>query len=209
MIWLIVTTVVVCAAFSGTYLTTGDIWSAFFAGGIPALLYMTGLAVQAVCRPAGRCCRIAILVVALVVLSSVSAQFVVMSSCTRWQSERMVTIGETTDRSALMAEMFDRASPAFYAYQKQGQRKKHSMAEVFKAGWQGRDWQTPATLLDGPTERTRIYASIAHDGSVVLRGVALVTRGADPQFANVNGTSGYVQSRLHLSSRGMDYEIEN
>jgi len=209
MIWFIVTTVVVCASFSGTYLTTGDIWSACFAGGIPALLYMTGLTVQALCRPAGRCCRIAILLVALTVLTGVSAQFVVMSSCTRWQSDRMVSIGASCDRSEIMAALFDRASPAFYAFQKQGLRKKHSLADVFKAGWQGRDWHAPAALLDSPTERTRIYASIARDGSVVLTGVAVVTKGSDPQFTNVNGTSGHLQSRLHLSAKGMDYEIEN
>ncbi len=32
MTWFLVTLVVVCASFSGTYLYTGDIWAAFFAG---------------------------------------------------------------------------------------------------------------------------------------------------------------------------------
>lgn len=209
MIWLIVTTVFVCAAFSGTYLATGDIWSAFLAGGIPALLYMLGLTVQAICRPAGRCCRVATLVVALVVLTGVSAQFVVMSSCTRWRSDRMVSLGITNDRSEIMAALFEKASPTFYAFENQGQRRKQSMADVFKAMWHERDWRSPAVLLDSPSERTRIYASIARDGSVMLTGVALVTAGTDPQFTNVNGTSGHVQSRLHLSAKGMDYEIEN
>jgi hypothetical protein len=209
MIWLTVAVIVVCAAFSGTYLTTGDIWTAVFAGGIPALFYMVGLAFQAVRQSKGKGGRIVVLVVAFIVLTGVSAQFVIISSTTRWQTDQVAGSGESIDRGTMMIELFERATPVFYEFQKQGQRKKHSVAELFRSAWGGRDWQGQAVFLESPSERRKVYASLADDGSVVLTGVCLLTKGSDASFANVNGTSGYAQSRVHLTARGMDYEIEN
>lgn len=209
MIVLVVALVVVCAAFSGTYISTGDIWTALFAGGIPALLYMTGLAVQATCKTSSRGCRVAVGMVAVVILTGVSAQFMIVSSLTRGQTAVIAVWSETFDRSAVMSSLFEHASPVFVSFQQQGGRKRHSVAEIFKDSWKGRDWASPLVYLDSPSERLKIYASTNADGSVMLTGVAAVTKGADPNFANANGTSGYLQSRLCVSPQGMTYEIEN
>ncbi len=209
MIWLVAAVVTVCATFSGTYISTGDIWTAAFAGGIPALLYMTGLAVHATCTTASLRCRAAVILVAVVFLSGISAEFMVLSSHTRWQADQMVISGEVIDRGILMTSLFDAASPAFVSFQQQSQRHKRPVGEVFKAAWDNRDWTAEVVRLESPSERITIFASPNPDGSVWLTGVALVTKGGDPNFANVNGTSGFLQSRLCLSSRGMNYEIEN
>lgn len=209
MTWLIVAVVTVCATFSGTYIYTGDIWTAAFAGGVPALIYMTGLAVHASCRTACPRCRAAVILVAVVFLSGISAQFMVLSSRTRWQTDQMVISGEVIDRGILMTSLFDAASPAFVSFQQQSQRQKRPVGEVFKAAWGNRDWKADVVQLESPSERIKIFALPNSDGTVWLTGVALVTKGGDPTFANVNGTTGFLQSRLCLSPSGMNYEIEN
>jgi hypothetical protein len=209
MIWLAVAVVVVCAAFSGAYMYTGDIWTAAFAGGIPALLYMTGLAIQAAWTPASRGRRIAVVIVAAVALTGISAQFTVMCSRTRWQCTQLVTIRKTIDRSLLMSTLFDHASPVFVSYQQQRPNRKYSIADIFRASWDGRDWDASQVFLDSPPESLKVHACIGKRGDVVLTGVSVLTRGTDPDFRNVNGTAGYVQSRLHLTAEGMSYENEN
>jgi hypothetical protein len=209
MTWLIVAVVVVCAAFSGTFIYTGDIWTAAFAGGIPALLYMTGLAMQAAWTPASRGRRIAVVIVAIVALTGVSAQFTVMCSRTRWQCSQLMTIRRSIDRGILMSTLFDHASPAFVTYQQQRPARKRTIAEVFKASWDGRDWRADQVFLESAPESLNGYACIGGRGDVVLTGVSNLTRGADPNFQNINGRTGFVQSRLHLTAEGMDYENEN
>lgn len=209
MIWLVVALVGVCAAFSGTYMYTGDIWTATFAGGIPALFYMAGLAVRATCSTASRACRIAVMMVAITVLTGVSAQFMVLSSRTRWQSDQMVGFGESLDRRAMMCTLFSTASPVFASYQHQATRKKRSVADAFKAACTTADWKDGVARLESPSERVNVYASETPDGAIMLTAVAVVTHGEDPGFVNVDGTKGFLQSRVCIHARGMSYEIEN
>ena len=209
MIWFVVALTAVCAAFSGTYIYSGDIWAATIAGALPALLYMAGLAVRAVCATASRICRIAVLLVALVILAGVSTQFAVMTSNTRWQHEQLQVIRSSIDRSMLMSTLFHHASPAFVAYHQQRAHKKHTIAEVFEAAWDSCDWSAPVVYLDSPPESLQVYASAGPGGAMILTGVSMAARGGDADFRNVNGATGFVQSRLTLSKEGMAYENEN
>ncbi len=209
VVWLVIAMVVTCGTFSGVYITTGDIWTAALAGGIPALIYMAGLTVHATCTPASRRCRIAVMLVAVTVLTGISAEFMVLSSRTRWQADMIAGTGVSYDRSAMMSALFSTASPVFASYQQQPQRKRRAMAEIFKDSWSTRDWTTGMVTLDGPSERVNVYASTTPDGAIVLTAVAAVTPGGDAAFANVNGCIGRLQSRLLLNGKGMSYEIEN
>jgi hypothetical protein len=209
MTWLVIAVVAVCGAFSGTYIFTGDIWTAAFAGGIPAMLYMTGLAGQAACKPASIRCRIAVILVTVVVLTGISAQFMVLSSRTRWQSTQLVNTRRSLDRDMLMSSLFDHASPVFVAFQRQRPTRRHTVADIFKASWDRRQWDSPQVFLDSVPESLKVYASIGARGEVVLTGMSVMTRGADSNFRNINGTTGFVQSRLYLTGEGMSYENEN
>jgi hypothetical protein len=209
MVWLIVSVVVVCGAFSGTYIYTGDIWSAMFAGGIPTLVYMAGLAIRASRPPAGRGRRIAVLAVSILVLTGISAQFAVMCSRTRWQSNELVVIRKSLDRTMLMSTLFDHASPAFVAYQQQRVHGRHTVADFFKAACDTCDWSVPLTVIETLPESLKVYASAGPTGSVELIGVSVLMKGFDPNFRNVNGSTGFIQSHLYLTPEGMAYADEN
>lgn len=208
-IWLVVATVGVCGTFSGVYITTGDIWTASFAGGLPALLYGVGLTVHALCAPASRACRVAVIMVAVTILTGISAQFVILSSTTRWRSERMVGFGESYDRGAMMCALFSTASPVFASYQERSPRKRISVADAFKATRTTLEWTDGTARLASPSERVNVYASSTTPGAIIFTAVATITKGKDPGFMNLNGTVGYLQSRVCVTATGMAYEIDN
>lgn len=209
MVWLVVASISMCGTFSGVYITTGDIWTATIAGGIPALVYLVGLTVYALCSPASRGCRVAVITVAVAVLTGISAQFMVLSSTTRWRTDQMVGNGASYDRSAMMCALFSTASPVFAAYQERSPRKKASVADTFKASRTTLDWSDGVVRLESPSERVNVYASATPEGAIVLTAVAAVSKGEDPGFVNVNGTVGYLQSRVCVTAMGMAYEIDN
>lgn len=209
MIWFIVTLVVVCASFSGTYLYTGDIWSAFFAGGIPSLIYMGGLGFRACVDTRSRYCRLAVLVVSVVILTGVSAEFMVMSSGTRWSSHMLDEFVLEADRGMAKGALLSMATPAFTAYHRQQGDSVETLASVFTHAWDGREWTAPVTFLCSAPESVRVYASIATDGSIVLSAMSVRSRGSDPGFRNIDGSLGHIQGRLHLTTEGMTYEEEN
>lgn len=209
MVWLIVAIVVVCGSFSGAFLYTGDVWTAFFAGGIPALVYLAGLGFRVCLDTRNRSCRLAVLVVAVVILTGVSAQFMVMSSGTRWQAAELSKIRTTIDRSILESTLYNHAMPVFVAYHRQDPGVARPLAEVFRGAWDGKDWGVPAVFLDSPPESLRVFASFSPDGDVILTSMSVAAPGARKDFPNVNGSTGYAQARLHLTAEGMTYEIEN
>lgn len=209
MTWFLVTLVVVCASFSGTYLYTGDIWAAFFAGGIPSLIYMAGLGFNACLGSRNRFCRLAVLVVSVVILTGVSAEFMVMSSATRWQSSYLDEIRVYLERGMTKGALLNVATPVFAAYHRQQGDVREPLADVFRDAWDGRDWRASNVYLESPPESLRVYASIGTDGSITITGMSSRVGGADPGFHNVDGSIGYTQSRLHLTTEGMTYEEEN
>lgn len=208
-VWLVVATVAVCGTFSGVYITTGDIWTATFAGGLPALLYGVGLTVHALCAPASRVCRIAVITVAVTLLTGISAQFMILSSNSRWRSDQMVGMGESYDRGAMMCALFSTASPVFASYQERSPRKRIPVADVFKASRKTLEWTEGVARLESPSERVNVYASSTSPGAIIFTAVATITKGKDPGFVNLNGTVGYLQSRVCVTPMGMAYEIDN
>lgn len=209
MRWLLVTIVVVCGVFAVTFFTTGDIWNAMFAGGIPVCVFITGLLVHTIRQLPKRGQRVLVLVIAAVALTGAAGHWVVMNSMTRWQHEELCVIRDRMQRTMMVSAMYDNATPAFATYHRQRFPENRTMTEVFSELHPGVAGTAGTVLLDSLDGGVKVYAKNAWNSVVILTSVGGVGRGTDPEFRNIDGRYGYLQACLRLTPEGMVYEIQN
>jgi hypothetical protein len=207
--WLVVTIIVVCGAFAATFFSTGDIWNAMFAAGIPACIFIAGLLFRFTRQLPTRRQRVLVLVLAAVALTGAAGHWVVMHSMTRWQHNEICVIRDRIQRSMMVSAMFDRATPAFAEYHRQRFPENRTMTEVFAELHPAMAGTAGTVMLDSLDGGVKVFAKNAWNSVVVLTSVGGVGRGTDPEFRNIDGRSGYLQACLRLTPEGMVYEIQN
>ena len=201
--WLLVTIIVVCGAFAGTYLTTGGIWDAMFAAGIPVCLFLTGLLVRTTRQLSTRTQRMLVLVLAAVALTGAAGNWMVMNSMTRWQHDELYVHRDRMQRSMMVSAMYDHATPAFAAYRRQRFPENRSMSEVFTELHPAAAGSAVDVMLDSLDGGVKVYGKCAWNSVVILTSVGGVGRGTDPEFRNIDGRYGYHQACLRLTPEGV------
>ena len=207
--WLLGTTVVVCGAFAVTFFSTGNIWDAMFAAGIPVCIFIAGLLIHFTRQLPTRGQRVFVLVLAAVALSGAAGHWVVMNSMTRWQHEELCVIRDRMQRSMMVSAMYDNATPAFAAYHRQRFPENNTMSEVFSALHPAMEGTAGTVMLDSLDGGVKVYAKSAWNSVVILTSVGGIGRGTDPEFRNIDGRYGYLQACLRLTPEGMVYEVQN
>jgi hypothetical protein len=207
--WLIFSVFAVAATFAVTFFSSGDIWDAMFAAAIPVALFLVGLLVRATRQGVSRRQRMVILSSVVVLSLGVAGHWVVMHSMTRDQHEALIDIRDRMQRSIMVSALYDRATPVFGAFHSQHFPENRSMTEIFADYHPALLDRGAPVLLDSLDGGVRVYAKSAWNAMVVLTSVGGVGRGMDPEFTNIDGRHGFLQSCLRLTPEGMVYEIQN
>jgi hypothetical protein len=180
-----------------------------FAGVIPVCIFLAGLLVHATRRPVTRRQRLLVLVLAGLAFSGVAGQWMVIHSRTRWQHDELLEIRDRIERSTMISAMYDRATPVFAAFHRQRFPENRSMTEVFTEFHPAIDRAAAPVMLDSLDGGVKVFAKSAWHTVVVLTSVSGVGRGIDPEFKNIDGRYGFLQTSLRLIPEGMVYEIQN
>lgn len=207
--WLIFSVFAVTATFALTFVSSGDIWDALIAAAVPLGIFLLGLFLRATRKNVTPRQRIALLFLLAVLGSGVAGHWVVMHSMTRWQHDQLLTVRDRIQRSLMVSSVYDRATPVFSAFHGQRFPENKSMTEVFADRYPSIMEKNATILLDSLDGGVKVYAKSTWGAMVVLTSVSCVGHGIDPDFRNVDGRHGYLQSCLRLTPEGMVYEIQN
>lgn len=207
MVAMIIAIVTLCGAFVGTYLQTGSIWDAMLAGGTVILIYLLRLLVssaRALQTVRGRVISIAL---GLTLIAGVTSHWLILRRTTNWQYEYMQVLRKIIEHGSLQSSMQERSMAAFAAYSRQIPGKAQPLSAIFNERNPRIDSSTGLvdTLYDG----LKVYAVSVADSEVLLIGVGSFSEGQETAFANFDGKKGILQSRVRLSTKGVDYEIQN
>jgi hypothetical protein len=207
MVPLILAIAALCIAFVATYLQTGSIWNAMMAGGTVILVYLLGLLVisaRALQTARGRAITLAL---GLVLIAGVSSHWLILRWTTNWQYDNVHVIRNVIEHGSLQSSMQERSMAAFAAYARQNPVKSRPLSTIFNERNPRIDSSTG--LVDTLWEGLKIYAVSVTDSEIMLIGVGSFTEGEDTAFTNFDGRKGILQSGVRLSTKGVDYEIQN
>ncbi len=207
--WLIFAIFAVAATFVATYMSSGDIWDAMFTAAIPVCIYLAGLLLHATRQAVTPRQRALILSCVAIVCVGVAGHWAVMHSMTRWQHQEIVSARDRIERSMMMSTVYDRATPIFAAFHEQQFPENRSMAEVFQDTYPGVIEKGSVVLLDSLDGGVKVYAKCVWNTTVVLTAVGGLGRGLDPEFRNIDGRNGFLQTSLRLTPEGLVYESQN
>ncbi len=207
--WLVFSVFAVAATFVLTFITTGDIWDAMFAAAVPVGLFLLGLFLRATRKNVTPRQRVTLLFVVALICIGVAGHWMVMHSMTRWQHDQLLTVRDRIQRSLMVSSVYDRATPVFSAFHSQRFPENKSMTEVFADLYPSIMEKNATILLDSLDGGVNVYARSTWGAMVVITSVSSVGHGMDPEFRNVDGRRGYLQSCLRLTPEGMVYEVQN
>lgn len=197
------------AGFAGTYFATGNIWDAMCAAGGLVLVFVAFLLVRATRPPVTTQQRIVVLGISLLLMTGVAGHWVVMSSMTRWQYAQLQEIRKRIEHGLMVSRMYDRATPAFAAYHRQSLAGKRSLPELFFSQNSMLDGETHLLMVDSLADGQKLFAAAHGDSEIILTSVSGITPGPEGRFRNYDGRTGFLQSCLHLTPKGMEYEVQN
>jgi len=209
LLWLVLSICAVGAAFSGTYIATGDIWDAMDASGVLVFLFLAALLIRATRPPVTTKQRVIAIGLSVLLLTGVAGQWIVMKSMTRWQYTQLQDIRKRIEYGMMVSYMYDHAAPAFAAYHRQPSPEKQSLTSLFQSQNPALDSETHLLILDSLANGLKVYATVYGDSRVILTTVSGITQGAEARFRNFDGRTGFLQSRLLMTPEGMDYETQN
>jgi hypothetical protein len=207
MVAMIIAIVALCGAFVGTYLQTGSIWDAMLAGGTVILIYLLGLLVSSARALQTVRGRVITLALGLTLIAGVTSHWLILRRTTNWQYENRHVIRKVIEHGSLQSSMHERSIAAFAAYSRQSPGKSLPLSTIFNERNPRIDSSTG--LVDTLWEGLKVYAVPVADSEVVVIGVGSFTKGEDAAFTNYDGRKGILQSRVRLSTKGVDYEIQN
>ena len=207
MVPILITIVALCGAFAGTYFQTGSIWDAMLASGAVAIIYLVGLLVKSARALGTVRGRIITLACGMAILAGVVSHWLILRSTSNWQYENLHIIRKVIAHGYLQVVMHERSIPAFAAYYKQNPRRVRSLSTIFEE--RNPRINSSTGLIDTLSEGLKVYALSVADTEVVLIGEGSFTQGEDSGFTNYDGRKGILQSRLRLTTKGVDYEIQN
>jgi len=209
VLWLAGSICAVGAAFAATYFATGNIWDATNAAGVLSFLFMAALLVRATRPPVTTKQRAVVLVLSVLLLTGVAGHWIVMSSMTRWQYSQLQEIRKRIEYGVMVSHMYDHAAPVFAAYHRQPTPQKRSLVQFFLSQNPALDQESHLLLVDSLTNGLKVFATVHGDSRIILTSVSGITAGGEARFRNFDGRTGFLQSRLHVTPEGMDYETQN
>jgi hypothetical protein len=207
--WLVVAIIAVCAGFVGTYHVSGNIWEAMNVAGGLAFFYIAGLLIRATRPPVSGRQRAVVLGLSALLLTGVAGHWIVVSSMTRWQNAQLQDIRRRVEYGVMVSHMYNQASPVFATYHRQLPIEKRSLTEVFLSEHPTLDCENHLLMLDSLNDGLKVFATTYGDSRIILTCVSGITAGAEARFRNFDGRTGYMQSRVHLTPNGIDYETQN
>ncbi len=208
LIWIAAGVILVSATFFLTPQTT-ELWPPINAAGIVAAVYLIALLSYVLRKPLATRPRIAVGVVAAVVMGCTAFSWTKMYDQSHWQASQLMRIRGVIGRGMRTTELSQPLLKAFDSYYLQGAKKANTLADefrkmypgataganIFKPRWEGDDM----TIMVETLEPDRI----------VLVSQETFVKGRDPGFKNYNGQNGMLQEKFILTERGLSHVSEN
>lgn len=209
MIWIILSTILVSAAFTGTYFATHNTWDATNAGGFVALLCLVGLLIRFTRPPMSRRLRLTILITAAIAITGLTIHWKVMYSMTHWQYDNIHLIHKVMFHSTALDRMRTKGLKTLEEFHTQQVSRRLTLAEVFRRGTQYIDPDSSIIEIDEDGEVKMMAASVTDTEVVLIAQATIRVDGEHPGFRNFDGSAGAVQDRLRITRKGLFYELEN
>jgi hypothetical protein len=209
LLWIVAGVLAVSIAFLLPAKST-ELWSALNAGGIAAAIYLVALLVYVLRSPLSLRWRAIVAIVSIVVLPTMAYTWIRTEDQSRWQAEELMKVREVIGKGIRLYYMPGPLLKTLAVYYEQGQRKKETLADVFRRLHKG---VTAGSNIYKPVWEGELMKSIIVETlepeRVVLVSQETYVAGRNPAFKNYNGQTGMVQDKFILTPKGITYESEN
>lgn len=207
IVWLIVGALMVVVPFF-LFDTPMDPWPSVTAGAIGAALFIIVAFFSIVKRtPFSKRTKIISTLLFLTAFTLSSVSFNTMCKMTNYQRELLGKIRTTIGEGILQSNTSLAMLPPFREYYQQKHPGRMSIGKLFLTMNKDRIQNGNYKFQDDQV--TLAFLKDVSDSGVTLIMVDTVARGQNPDFSNIDGQIGRLQSRASLTKRGVRYEREN
>ncbi len=209
MKWVLIASVLVAAAFVGTFSYTGDTWAATNAAGIASMIYLLIFLYRVARPPLSAKWRWWTLGIGLVTIAGTTFFWAGMYSTTTWQAETLHTIHKVIFHGVSMDLLRTKGLKILSTYATQKEPKKLSVGEVFRKETALANPDSSIIEIAGDNGY-RLFAEAVTDTHLVIVCQSILRiDGEDKAFMNFDGRKGMTQDRVIVTKRGVAYEIQN
>lgn len=185
------------------------LWPSLYASGIAAAVYLIVLLVYFLRQRPGTILSVLASAVVVLLLTTSVLHWRRMDEVTAWQRAQLGRVRTVISDNMLMSEdACERSIPVFAAYHSQSGTRK-SITALFAEMHAGKikEGLFPSAYPDN--DRSRRLVRYLADTAVVLISVDTVAHGMRPDYRNINGSIGRLQTTTTLTARGVRYERNN
>lgn len=206
---VIVFSILVAAAFVGTFFYTGQTWDAMNAAGVVCLVYVIVFLYRATRPPVSPGLRRWVLGVGAVVILGITIYWNIMYRMTNWQYDTLHTIHKVSFHGIAIDKLRTKGINVLSEYYRQGDPQKMSLGDVFRKGTPNVDKDSSLVEFDQDSKSKLFAASVSDSEVVLICQASIPIDGEDPKFKNFDGRVGMTQDRLRITKKGLVYEIQN
>lgn len=135
-----------------------------------------------------------------------------MQDQSEWQRHELSVIGGTIARGIYLSEVPDSLLTVLHQYHQQTGKHRRSLGQLYAAqyppGTPGDAWSSMAQM-GRPDPPNDIFLTSISDSQVVIVARHPWYKGRQASFVNEHGTTGTVQIRYTLTTKGIEYVTEN
>jgi len=200
--------ILVCAAFFVAPLS--DPYLGFNAAGAVAALYLIALVIYIARKPLRTLLRIAVVVLAIIVVGGTAYTWINTQRIAREQKESRRLQSIASMRGNLFLTISQELLKTLEEYYAVDKKPGETLKTVFLRR------HGPGTKRDQLTAAgttwlgyRNVHVRTLEADSIVLVGISRYYKGRDPGFKNVDGTRGGIQEQLTLTRKGVVHESQN
>jgi hypothetical protein len=185
------------------------LWPSLYASGIAAIVYIVTLLIYFLRQRPGKTLSILVSAIAALLLVTSVIHSRTMDTMTAWQRAQLGRIRTlVSDNILTSSDACDRSIPVFAAYHSQPGVKKN-IVPLFAEMYAGKikNGLFPSAYLEN--DCTTRYVRYLGDTAIVLISVDTVAKGISPDFRNINGRAGWLQTTTTMTAREVRYERNN
>ncbi len=209
MIWIILSSIFVSAAFIGTYFETQNTWDATNAGGLVALACLIVLLIRSTRPPMSRRLRLTVLITAALAITGITIHWKVMYSMTHWQYDNLHLVHKVIFHGVALDRMKTKGLKTLEEFHTQQGSRKLTLGEVFRRGTKYINQDSSIIEIDVDGQVKMMAASVTDAEILLIAQATIRVDGEGPGFRNLDGSVGAIQDRLRITRKGLFYELQN
>ena len=208
LLWIVAGGLAVSIAFLLPAKST-ELWPALNAAGIAAAIYLVAFLVYVLRSPLSLRWRAIVAIVSIVVLPTMAYTWIRTEDQSRWQAEELMKVREVIGKGIRLYYMPGPLLKTLAVYYEQGQRKKETLADVFRRLHKGVAEGSNIYKPQWEGDKMTIIVEALEPEKIALVSQETYVKGRNPSFKNNNGQTGMVQEKFILTPRGITHVSEN